>query len=479
MVAVLCSGVVALRLYGRFLEPDIYGVVLVAAQVLQYLPALDGGFRTTINRELLALAEPAKKLEMIRFSQILYTRLALFVMAVAMLVMGGYSLLPMARSLGEPPVFFLALGIVSAAIFIMGSQMALLVGLGAQSQLYLLMTIQALSHLWGLWHGLEAGWGVWTFPFANLVAVAVTSPLALILIKVRVPEIRFVLIGDDGDWWPRFHRLKKTAWACLRNQFVTMFLFTWDILIAGFLCGPRAAGIYGVLSRFFGIVRAFLQSTGDAAWPIVAEQGAGKGEFCSALLRLNAWLYGATMGAMAVTLVPFLKWYLGEEWLAPGSVVYLLVARSLLFGLSSPASYFLMGEGRFDILARYVQRELLAACVLSIPLALVWNLPGLAWGFLVASAFGTSVPILRAYTEVIGGEFRQVLPAVWGRGLVAFLVAFFASWALQEIHPSGFEWVAVGGLGAVAAVAAGAAWAWGRCSRQGTGGGLKVWVRNI
>ena len=53
---VIC-GFASLNLYSSFLSPAAYGVVVVALTIASYLPLVDGGFRTTLNRSLLAEAD--------------------------------------------------------------------------------------------------------------------------------------------------------------------------------------------------------------------------------------------------------------------------------------------------------------------------------------------------------------------------------------------------------------------------------------
>src|SRR6266853_1930870 len=110
----LVAGAVSLRLYGRYLTPEIFGMVLVPLQILSYLPLLDGGFRTVVNRQILANPENQEQLGAINFCQAFYSWFALLALIVAELCMVGYSLTPAVARAGESVTFFLALGMVSA-----------------------------------------------------------------------------------------------------------------------------------------------------------------------------------------------------------------------------------------------------------------------------------------------------------------------------------------------------------------------------
>src|SRR3954452_19608803 len=93
MTSNLACGLVALKLYGR-LSPEAYGVVAVALTVMGYLPLMDGGFRTTINRAVLAEPFAAQRSKLLVFGQEFYSWLGLGVLCVAMVLMFGYAFTP-------------------------------------------------------------------------------------------------------------------------------------------------------------------------------------------------------------------------------------------------------------------------------------------------------------------------------------------------------------------------------------------------
>src|SRR5262245_40247086 len=110
MASSLVCGLSALKLYGRF-SPAAYGVVLVALTIIGYLPLLDGGFRTTINRAVLAETNPEERRKLLRFGQVFYGWLAIVVTALAMFLMVAYAFTPKGRASGQPLLFFLSLGL--------------------------------------------------------------------------------------------------------------------------------------------------------------------------------------------------------------------------------------------------------------------------------------------------------------------------------------------------------------------------------
>lgn len=465
-ISALICGVVSLRLYGQYLPPERYGVILVAMQILGYLPLLSGGYRTASNRCILATTEEEERRRLVRFVQTLYTYVGLMVLGGACLLMAGYAATPIARHLGEPFSFFLLLGLAGAVVFFNSSQTTLLLGLKSQAHLFLLSGITSWINVAAMWVVLHRGGDVWAFPISNLISAGATLPMAVVLIRYRSPGFKlFNLTVTEESFW-RYHReMKAEAWSCLRSQLATMWLFTVDVVLVGLLCGPKDAAVYGVLTRLFTIVRALLQSACEAAWPVIAEKGKGNLIFTGMIFRTNAWLYGAVLGAMVATLEPFLAWFMGNEWLASATLLYVMVGRSLIVGLASPASYFLMGLGRFDLLARYTERELTVAGILAVGLGWKFRLMGIAVAFLVATVAGSLYAILRAYAQAEGISTWGLLARIWWRGILAGLLSYVTAAGLMRWQPSGVQTVLVGGAGAVAALVFGFLMALARTAR--------------
>jgi O-antigen/teichoic acid export membrane protein len=232
-------------------------------------------------------------------------------------------------------------------------------------------------------------------------------------------------------------------------------LFTVDIIFVGMMSSAREAAIYAVLSRLFGIVRGLLQTAAEAAWPVVAEQRETSGVLASFLLRANGWIYGAVMGAMALTLTPFLEWYMGKEWAPPSVLVYLLAARFLITGASSPAGYLLVGLGDFQAVARCVERELVVATLLAVPLGMKWGVLGVAWAFLLATACGTFLPILFVYAKAMKLPPVRLVLGVWWRVLVGLSVSMLVAVELLSFGGQGAQVAVIAAVATLVALAQG------------------------
>ena len=99
--SLLATGFVSIKLYSNALAPATFGVVVVALNILGYVPLLNFGFRTTINQKLLAGAGTAEEAALLRVSQVFYTYLSLIVLAGSILAMLMYARLSNTRLAGS------------------------------------------------------------------------------------------------------------------------------------------------------------------------------------------------------------------------------------------------------------------------------------------------------------------------------------------------------------------------------------------
>jgi O-antigen/teichoic acid export membrane protein len=445
------AGTISLRLYGRYLTPEIYGTIIVPLQVMNYLPLLDGGFRTVVNRHILANSKKEETLGTIRFCQTVYSFFALLVLVVAEFCMLGYSLMPTVSSARQPLTFFLALGLVGGLSVIASTQMSLLVALGSQANMFLISALNSWLTVSALWVGLRNAEGIWAFPVSGAAALLVTFPLGLALIRGQVPSIRFFGFRVNAEFWSYFNRFKSDAWSCLRNEVAVLVLFSVDVVFVGLMCGPKDAAAYGVLSRLFGIVRSFVQASGEAAWPLIAQRGVERSALGENLIRINAWIYGGITGSAAVVLYPFLQWFVGEQWVASTTVLYAVALRFLVTGMASSVTYLLYGLGQFQTLRRYLERELCGSVVLAIVLGATSGVAGISIGFLLATSFGTLFPVIRAYAERVDIPTWKLMGDMWWRALVALMAAGLTAACLRR-SCSGIQFIGIGVVSSLVAV---------------------------
>jgi O-antigen/teichoic acid export membrane protein len=466
--ASVVSGFATLRLLSRHVSKEDYAVVGVAVNMMNYLPLLDGGFRMVINRRLLSGKglddgdTATRRTELIHFSQSLQSWVGLLALGVGTALMMLYSQTPNARDAHQPWTFYLALAGAGAAGMLAQMQATLLTGLGRQAQVFGLNGASSLANLAMLALFFRQDLGVWAFP-AALGTVATLQFLAAgLLARTVEPELPWIEFRSDRAFRNHLASLRSEAVAAFRSQTSILLLFSLDTVLIGFV--PRSLradnGVYLVLARVFGIVRNCLQAASEAMWPLVASGHDGARRFEQPLLRLNAWICGAALGACIPTLPPFLKWLMKEEWRPSTALVILFAARFCITTFSSPSAFFLLGRGEFKTLARFVERELILAVLLSIPLGLKFGSSGIALAFLISTLAGTLTPILSRYATLTHQPALRLFATVWWRGTVAASIAIGTAQILTPLIPPGITAIGIGGVAALAGIMPGVVLAW-------------------
>jgi O-antigen/teichoic acid export membrane protein len=447
-----------MKLYGRYLGVEVYGVVVVALQIVGYLPFFDGGFRTATNRQILADPTTERKQSLIHFSRVFSSLLSLALLPVALIIMFGYGLTPKAAQSGQPLSFFLALGVTAAMSFFVWSQISLLIGLGAQSRFYLVNALNSVVMVVTLWVSLRRGAGVWAFPISNLAGLMVCFPVGLGMIRNLAPDVELFCVRIGREFWHQLREMGQAAWPCFRFEVATFLLYTLDIVMVGFICGRASdAAIYGVVIRFLSIARGLLQSVAEVAWPLVTRVNETDYSMARFVMRFNALTIGSAVGAMAFTLGPCLRFYMGPQWTPPNVLVYLLTLRLLVTGIGSGPGYLLLGSGEFKTLARLQQRELGLAIVLGLLLGLKFGSTGIALGFLLATVGGTFAPLFYAYGKSVKQSGGLLMWQSWWRGALACAISGSVAALLLPMASSAWRAGAIGITAAAVALVSGLA----------------------
>jgi O-antigen/teichoic acid export membrane protein len=457
LVAQFVTGLVAVKLYGRYLGVEVYGVVVVALQIVGYLPYFDGGFRMATNREILANPTAERRRGLIHFSQTFYSLLGLVLVPLGLILMFGYARTPTPAHSGQPMAFFLTLGATAALSFLGWSQIGLLVGLGAQSWFYLVNALNSVVMVGVLWVSLRQGAGVWAFPISTLAGLLVCYPVALALIRRLEPELELLHVRTGSEFWHNVREIGQAAWPCFRFQVATLFLYSVDIIMVGLICGSaRDAALYGIVLRFLAIARSVLQSVAEVAWPLVTQKNETEQSLARFVMRFNALSVGSAVGAMAFTLGPFLRFYMGPEWTPSQVLICLLTFRLLVTGIGSGPGYLLLGSGEFRTLARLGQRELALAIILGLPLGLKLGTTGIALGFLLSTVGGTFSPLFYAYAKSTKQRGGQMMWRCWWRGALGCAISGTAAALFLPMASNAWRAAAIGVMAAAVALVAGA-----------------------
>lgn len=450
----LFSGLLLLRLLSSEFEKERFSVVNGALTLLTYLPFLDLGYRTVLNRQLLMEVIPEERKRLIEFGQVLYRRLAIVLLPVILLIIGIYAQLPQSKKTGEPTVYFLALGLAGTLAMFVFAQNNLLIGLGEQRRVFQINALNSWISLGATWIGLRLHFDLWAIPLSMGVAAVIQGLIAAYFCRMASSAFRLWGRIDREEFRFLFQKFRSEALACFRSQVAIVLLFTVDIILADHL-GPGAlvaasGGGYFTSARLFAQARVLLQAGSEAVWPLIAkhqsgttqsEHGPSVARLSEWLLRFNAWILGGVMGTMLAILVPFAEWWTQHKtnsWAPEQTVVTLMACRFFITGISSPAAYYLLGSGRFRVLARACERELALGVLLSLLMGPYLLGVGVATGFLMATSCGTLTPIFWAWAKGAG-----LSPATWyvqtvTRGLSAMAASAIVT--LWMHHQLGGGW---------------------------------------
>ena len=477
MLSGVLSGMLQIKILPHFMDIERFNVLNGAQTLLIYLPYLDLGYRTALNRRLLAGTSDENRLLLIRFGQALYLRIAGVLLPAVLLLVGLYSLLPSVQRAHQSVGFFLALGFAGTLSMLVSAQINLLVGLGEQRRVFQLNALASWANLIFVWGALRLQFELWSIPISMTIVAILQGGTAWLLCQRTVPGFRLLHSVAPTEFRRLFSELWPEAVACFRSQIAILLLFTGDTLLAANLgtgvVAAQSGGRYGGAARIFAQVRNLLQAGSEAVWPLIAKHQKSDASHESAavlalskwLLCVNAWLYGGVMGALIVVLAPFAEWWTRNEtssWAPEQTLVLLMSLRFLITGISSPAAYYLIGAGRFGTLARGCERELAMGVILSLILGPRYHGIGVAASFLAATVCATLTPLFWAWARSV-----HLKPAEWYLKIVARAVVScgasttFTWWSVQ-LWPKGWGTLPAAAMGCAVAAAVGLVWIYRR-----------------
>lgn len=425
VISSLACGLLSLRIISNHFSPESYGTILVALQILSYLPMMDGGLRTVLNRSLLASA-PSDQALLIEFGQKFYSWFVVIVLPISLIAMALYTMILQSSSSPNHSIWLLYICLAAAGTLSVfaASQAGLLLGLGSQALLFLINGLASWVNLAVLTFSLNREFGHMAFPLSLAAGGFTTYTLAIIILRNRITSFRLLDWKLSPHFWKTLSRFRKDAWHMFRTQLSITLLFSVDIILVGIVCGPTDAAIYGTLSRVFGIARNLLQSFSESAWPIIAKADQRPRNFDDWLLQTNSWFYGAATAGMILLSGTFITWYMGTDWKPSALILWLFALRFLITGASSACSYYLFATGNFDTLARCCEKELISSTALALLLQPFLGVSGIAGGFLLGTTFGTLVPLIAAYSKLRNLSLLTVLSAIYSRIGIAFALTF-------------------------------------------------------
>ena len=299
------------------------------------------------------------------------------------------------------------------------------------------------------WHG-----GIVLLAAITLVATLVRLGLPLFWLRRELPFLKLRRAFVSGR---RVRELMAFSWHNFLIHLSAKVAYSSDVIVVGIVLGAKAAALYGVPSRIFGLVMGLGTGATDLLYPAFAElEGAAARERQRHLLLTGLRLGMALMLLLALPLV-FIPDQLIYAWIGPGWVPsYAVLA---LFGVvlivHQPLqllSQYLMARGLQSRLATIMLGVVGANLVLSIVLAREVGIWGVAFATLVTESAAAIVLIPHlvrrssgpGWLEMARAAARPVLPSL---ATAVLVFALFSRWldprTLLALVPVGLLWVAL------------------------------------
>ena len=432
-IAYLSWALVSLLTIRMFDSVELFGLISAALLVLGSLPALDGGFRNTLNRRILGRARDVETFQMLQFGQRLYSWFCAAVAVLGTIILCAYSFTPNARSLHLPWAFYPLLGAVSGVVALGSAFLQLLTGLGQQRRMFMLQLCMAWASIGILWIGFRAGLGIWSFVLSQSLPSLAAMALAAPVIRAEAPGLRLLDFAWSREDSSRLKELWPESSGLMRFQFWTLLVYTFDAMLVAWLCQGKLVGQYLLVANLFSKLRLLLQSADDAVWPILAAKTDKAETIAEGVLRFNGWLWGGAMAVSALCIPAFITDYKAQDFSGGAVLTSLFAVRYLIMGIASQPGYWMFSHGHMDLLARLMRRELVCCLAFSVPLGLWLGPTGVVIAFIAGSSGSTLLPLHLKFARASGRSPWAMLRASWSRAVLsAGLAAGLAIWGLRH-----------------------------------------------
>jgi O-antigen/teichoic acid export membrane protein len=286
---------------------------------------------------------------------------------------------------------------------------------------------------------LRAGFGIVAIACCELFAATVGNVLFVYFARRIYPELEI--------------RLRKPSWSVLKKiwsysayVFLLMvaiqLVYQTDNLVVGAFVSASAVTFYSIgnsLCRYTQQLLAAMTTTFTTAASTFGAAGDTS--------RLRALYYNGTRATMAlslpilITLIVrgdnFIGVWMGPQYSRTSGTVLVLLATALLFSLqNTPASSIAFGVEKHKTVAIWAVGEAIANLTLSITLARIFGIYGVAIGTLVPSLVVNLILWPNYVSRLVGIGYREVFLKVWGPVFLCAVPFAMASYAVKVFLPA-------------------------------------------
>jgi O-antigen/teichoic acid export membrane protein len=417
-----------------------YGVWVLAISSVQYFALLDLGMRSSVLRYVSkGYATHDHKAASEAFSAAFWVRLQISALLFALC--GGLAAI-------FPQIFKVPSGLVTDArtvVALMGLSLAIAMSLGVYGgvvsalnryDLYTLVVLVQLSlRVIGVVAVVRAGRGIVAIAWCELFATTVGNLLMAYVTLRLYPELKISL--KKPSWG-----VLKTIWSYSVYAFLVMVavqvIYQTDNLVVGGFVSASAVTFYSIGNSLCRYTQQLVVAMTTTFTPAASTYDAA-GETSS----LRALYFNGTRATMAVsmpilvTLIirgdNFIGLWMGPQYSRTSGIVLAILATSLLFALpNTAASSIALGIEKHKTIAKWAIGEAVVNLSLSVVLARMIGIYGVAIGTLVPSLVVNVVFWPKYVTTLVKINYREVFVRVWGP-LFLCVVPFAAASYLVDV----------------------------------------------
>jgi O-antigen/teichoic acid export membrane protein len=421
-----------------------YGVWILAISSVQYFGLLDLGMRSSVLRYVSkGYATHNHKQASEAFSAAFWVRLQISALLLALCC---------ALAVIFPHILKVPSGLVNdarAVVLLMGLSLAITMSIGVYGgvvsalhryDLYAVVALVQLSlRVIGVVAAIRAGRGIVAIACCELFAAMAGSLLMAYAARKLYPELKISL--KKPSWG-----VLKTIWSYSVYAFLVMVavqvIYQTDNLVVGAFVSASAVTFYSIGNSLCRYTQQLVESMTMTFAPAASTYDAA-GE----TLRLRALYFTGTRATIAVSMPilvtllargdNFIGVWMGPQYSRTSGTVLAILAAALLFSLpNAAASSIALGIEKHKTVAKWAIGEAAVNLSLSVVLARMFGIYGVAIGTLVPSLIVNVGFWPRYVTTLVKINYREVIVSLWGPLFLCAVPFAAASYLVDVFFPA-------------------------------------------
>lgn len=421
-----------------------YGVWILAISSVQYFALLDLGMRSSVLRYVSkGYTTHDHKAASEAFSAAFWVRLQ--ISALLLMLCGGLAAI-------FPHIFKVPSALVNdtrIVVALMGLSLAVAMSIGVYGGVvsalnrYDLYTLVALIQLgvrvFGVVAVVRAGRGLIAIACCELIATIAGNLLMAYVARRLYPELKISLRKPGWD-------VLKAIWSYSVYAFLVMVavqvIYQTDNLVVGAFVSASAVTFYSIGNSLCRYTQQLVAAMTTTFTPAASTyDAAGETSGLRALYITGTRATIAVSMPILVTLLTrgdnFIGVWIGPQYSHTSGTVLAILAAALLFSLpNTAASSIALGIEKHKTVAKWAIGEAAANLSLSVVLARIFGIYGVAIGTLVPSLAVNVAFWPRYVTKLVKINYREVFVSVWGPLFLSALPFTAASYLVDAYFPA-------------------------------------------